>query len=196
MQQGFAGPITLTTARQFTRKDSPPALFYVHSNHTPPASPETSRKGVFQGQSFSKNQMRCDARDSVTHTGSVTSMISLTTLLASATVAAAAKKVEDAPAPGIVDTVLGPLGARARRRRQVRRRGDRVDARHGSGPEIRRGEGVSVRCRRLTRAPRGPSCPRRGGVGFLPPPLPSRAPFALRAVRTLGVTHGVELTRG
>ena len=34
-------------------------------------------------------------------------MISLTTLLASATVAAAAKKVEDAPAPGIVDTVLG-----------------------------------------------------------------------------------------
>ena len=39
----FAGPITLTTARQFTRKDSPPALFYVHSNHTPPASPETAR---------------------------------------------------------------------------------------------------------------------------------------------------------
>ena len=34
-------------------------------------------------------------------------MISLTTLLASATVAAAAKKVEDVPAPGIVDTVLG-----------------------------------------------------------------------------------------
>ena len=34
-------------------------------------------------------------------------MISLTTLLASATVAAAAKKVEEAPAPGIVDTVLG-----------------------------------------------------------------------------------------
>ena len=34
-------------------------------------------------------------------------MISLTTLLASATVAAAAKKVEDAPAPGIVDTILG-----------------------------------------------------------------------------------------
>jgi hypothetical protein len=34
-------------------------------------------------------------------------MISLTTLLASATVAAAAKKGEDAPAPGIVDTVLG-----------------------------------------------------------------------------------------
>ena len=34
-------------------------------------------------------------------------MISLTTLLASATVAAAAKKVEDAPAPGVVDTVLG-----------------------------------------------------------------------------------------
>ena len=33
-------------------------------------------------------------------------MISLTTLLASATVAAAAKKVEDVPAPGIVDTVL------------------------------------------------------------------------------------------
>jgi len=33
-------------------------------------------------------------------------MISLATLLASATVAAAAKKVEDAPAPGIVDTVL------------------------------------------------------------------------------------------
>ena len=97
----------LTTARQFTRKDSPPALFYVHSNHTPPASPETPRKGVFQGQSFSKNQIPCGARDSATHTGSVTSMISLTTLLASATVAAAAKKVEDAPAPGIVDTVLG-----------------------------------------------------------------------------------------
>ena len=34
-------------------------------------------------------------------------MISLTTLVASATVAAAAKKVEEAPAPGIVDTVLG-----------------------------------------------------------------------------------------
>ena len=34
-------------------------------------------------------------------------MISLTTLLASATVAAAAKKVEDVPAPGIVDTILG-----------------------------------------------------------------------------------------
>ncbi len=34
-------------------------------------------------------------------------MISLATLLASATVAAAAKKVEDVPAPGIVDTVLG-----------------------------------------------------------------------------------------
>ena len=34
-------------------------------------------------------------------------MISLATLLASATVAAAAKKVEEAPAPGIVDTVLG-----------------------------------------------------------------------------------------
>ena len=31
-------------------------------------------------------------------------MISLTTLLASATVAAAAKKVEDVPAPGVVDT--------------------------------------------------------------------------------------------
>ena len=97
----------MTTARQFTRKDSPPALFYVHSNHTPPASPETTRKGVFQGQSFSKNRLCCDARDSVTHTGSVTSMISLTTLLASATVAAAAKKVEDVPAPGIVDTILG-----------------------------------------------------------------------------------------
>ena len=41
----------------------------------------------------------------MTHTGSVTSMISLTTLLASATVAAAAKKVEDVPAPGVVDTV-------------------------------------------------------------------------------------------
>ena len=41
----------MTTARQFTRKDSPPALFYVHSNHTPPASPETPRKGAFQGQS-------------------------------------------------------------------------------------------------------------------------------------------------
>ena len=95
----------MTTARQFTRKDSPPALFYVHSNHTPPASPETTRKGVFQGQSFSKNRLCCDARDSVTHTGSVTSMISLTTLLASATVAAAAKKVEDVPAPGVVDTV-------------------------------------------------------------------------------------------
>ena len=36
-------------------------------------------------------------------------MISLTSLLASATVAAAAKKVEEAPAPGIVDTVLGFL---------------------------------------------------------------------------------------
>ena len=126
----FAGPITLTTARQFTRKDSPPALFYVHSNHTPPASPETSRKGAFQGQSPTENQLRCDARDSATHTGSVTSMISLTTLLASATVAAAAKKVEEAPAPGIVHH------------------------------------------------------------------FPPRAPFALRAVRTLGVTHGVELTRG
>ena len=33
-------------------------------------------------------------------------MISLTTLLASATVAAAAKKVEDVPAPGVVDTIL------------------------------------------------------------------------------------------
>jgi hypothetical protein len=79
----------------------------VHSNHTPPTSPETTRKGVFQGQSPKKNQIGCDARDSALHTGSVTSMISLTTLLASATVAAAAKKGEDAPAPGIVDTVLG-----------------------------------------------------------------------------------------
>ena len=34
----------MTTARQFTRKDSPPALFYVHSNHTPPASPETAQR--------------------------------------------------------------------------------------------------------------------------------------------------------
>ena len=34
-------------------------------------------------------------------------MISLATLLASATVAAAAKKVEDVPAPGVVDTILG-----------------------------------------------------------------------------------------
>ena len=107
----------LTTARQFTRKDSPPALFYVHSNHTPPASPETSRKGVFQGQSFSKNQIPCGARDSATHTGSVTSMISLTTLLASATVAAAAKKVEDAPAPGIVDTRMSASSRPASTRR-------------------------------------------------------------------------------
>ena len=43
--------ITSTTARQFTRKDSSPALFYVHSNHTPPASPETTGKGGFKGQS-------------------------------------------------------------------------------------------------------------------------------------------------
>ena len=36
-------------------------------------------------------------------------MISLTTLLASATVAAAAKKVEDVPAPGIVDTCVSTI---------------------------------------------------------------------------------------
>ena len=41
-------------------------------------------------------------------------MISLTTLLASATVAAAAKKVEDVPAPGIVDIHHFPPGRRSR----------------------------------------------------------------------------------
>jgi hypothetical protein len=34
-------------------------------------------------------------------------MISLTTLFTTLSVAAAAKKVEDVPAPGIVDTILG-----------------------------------------------------------------------------------------
>ena len=97
--------ITLTTARQFTRKDSPPALLYVHRSYTPPTPPRTARKGGFKGQSPPKNNIRCDARDSAGSLPPVTSMISLTTLLASATVAAAAKKVEDVPAPGVVDTV-------------------------------------------------------------------------------------------
>ena len=95
----------MTTARQFTRKDSPPALLYVHRSYTPPTPPRTARKGGFKGQSPPKNNIRCDARDSAGSLPPVTSMISLTTLLASATVAAAAKKVEDVPAPGVVDTV-------------------------------------------------------------------------------------------
>ena len=121
-------------------------------------------------------------------------MISLTTLLASATVAAAAKKVEDVPAPGIVDTILGfvPswLGGPVA---QVFDKGvetlgcvlgwftagpqvvaDVVDARHGSWPEVRRSEGVSARRRR--RAPRGPSRPRRG-ARRIPPSTTSLLPL-------------------
>ncbi len=105
--QQICTTITVTTARHLTRKDSPPALFYVKSSHTPPTPPTTARKGAFQGQSPTKNRISCDARDSAGSLPPVTSMISLTMLLASATVAAAAKKVEDAPAPGIVDTILG-----------------------------------------------------------------------------------------
>ena len=45
---------SVTTARQFTRKDSPPALLYVHRTHTPPTPPLTARKGAFQGQSPTK----------------------------------------------------------------------------------------------------------------------------------------------
>ena len=50
----------MTTARQFTRKDSPPALFYVKSTHTPPSPPSTARKGAFQGQSPTKNRIIVD----------------------------------------------------------------------------------------------------------------------------------------
>ena len=49
---------------------------------------------------------------------------------------------------------LQPLVIICRRRVRVRRRGDRVDARHGARPEVRCGEGVSAR-RRRRRAPRG-----------------------------------------
>ena len=41
---------TVTTARHFTRKDSPPTLFYVSRTYTPPTPPRTARKGGFKGQ--------------------------------------------------------------------------------------------------------------------------------------------------
>ena len=71
---------------------------------------------------------------------------SLLTLFTTLSVAAAAKKVEEAPAPGIVDTVLGFV------------------------PSWLGGPVAQVL-------------------------LPSPAPFALRAVRTIGVTDSVEWTR-
>ena len=76
---------------------------------------------------------------------------------------------------------LQPLVIICRRRVRVRRRGDRVDARHGARPEVRCGEGVSAR-RRRRRAPRGDQVARvEARIGFLPPPLPS--PGAVRVTR-------------
>ena len=91
---------------------------------------------------------------------------------------------------------LQPLVIICRRRVRVRRRGDRVDARHGARPEVRCGEGVSAR-RRRRRAPRGDQVARVAArVGFLPPPLPSsRAPVRVtRCKDTWRHRRSLELT--